>query len=148
MPPVKRLLYQRYRITAAGQRQFRKAPPQAPVWGTSTRQRINCSLKHSTGCSKIFYHGSRENPTGFEVLCSYSYLHLIESAPTRHPAHQRYYCDITGLPVPYTDPKTWLRYKNKEVFFVIRTLTQGVVENFFEARGRSRHTEINFISCT
>lgn len=59
----------------------------------------------------------------------------IESAPSLHPAHQKHYCDITGLPAPYTDPKTRLRYHNKEVFDVIRTLSQGAVENYLEARG-------------
>ncbi|MCJ1262994.1 chromatin-remodeling complex subunit ies6 [Lobaria immixta] len=59
----------------------------------------------------------------------------IESAPSLHPAHQKHYCDITGLPAPYTDPKTRLRYHNKEVFDVIRTLSQGTVENYLEARG-------------
>lgn len=59
----------------------------------------------------------------------------IESAPSLHPAHQKHYCDITGLPAPYTDPKTRLRYHNKEVFDVIRTLPQGMVENYLELRG-------------
>ena len=59
----------------------------------------------------------------------------IESAPSLHPAHQKHYCDITGLPAPYTDPKTRLRYHNKEVFEVLRTLQQGQVESYLEARG-------------
>ncbi|MCJ1428398.1 hypothetical protein MMC29_006308 [Sticta canariensis] len=59
----------------------------------------------------------------------------IESAPSLHPAHQKHYCDITGLPAPYTDPKTRLRYHNKEVFDLIQTLSQGVVESYLEARG-------------
>lgn len=59
----------------------------------------------------------------------------IESAPSLNPAHQHRYCDITGLPAPYTDPKTRLRYHNKEIFGVIRTLGQGVAENYLEARG-------------
>jgi INO80 complex subunit C len=59
----------------------------------------------------------------------------IESAPSLHPAHQKRYCDITGLHAPYTDPKTRLRYHNKEVFEVVRTLSQGVAENYLEARG-------------
>lgn len=58
----------------------------------------------------------------------------IESAPSLHPAHQKHYCDITGLPAPYTDPKTRLRYHNKEVFEVARNLLQGVAENYLEAR--------------
>jgi len=59
----------------------------------------------------------------------------IESAPSLHPAHQKHYCDITGLPAPYTDPKSRLRYHNKEVFDVVRSLSQGVAERYLEARG-------------
>lgn len=57
----------------------------------------------------------------------------IESAPSM--AHAKHYCDITGLGAPYTDPKTRLRYHNKEIFAVIRTLGQGVAEQYLEARG-------------
>ena len=59
----------------------------------------------------------------------------IESAPSLHAAQQRPYCDITGLPGPYTDPKTRLRYHDKEVFGVIRTLPQGAPDSYLEARG-------------
>lgn len=59
----------------------------------------------------------------------------IESAPSFHPAHQKHYCDITGLPAPYTDPKTRLRYHNKEVFDYVRGLNQGAAERYLEARG-------------
>ncbi|KAJ5152625.1 Chromatin-remodeling complex subunit ies6 [Penicillium canariense] len=59
----------------------------------------------------------------------------IESAPSLDPSHQRHYCDITGLSGPYTDPKTRLRYHNKEIFGVIRSLAQGVPESYLEARG-------------
>ncbi|PYH97486.1 hypothetical protein BO71DRAFT_396059 [Aspergillus ellipticus CBS 707.79] len=59
----------------------------------------------------------------------------IESAPSLHPSQQTRYCDVTGLPAPYTDPKTRLRYHNKEVFSVIRTLGQGVPESYLELRG-------------
>ncbi|TAQ85226.1 hypothetical protein B7494_g6449 [Chlorociboria aeruginascens] len=57
----------------------------------------------------------------------------IESAPSL--AHPKHYCDITGLAAPYTDPKTRLRYHNKEVFGVVRSLGQGVAERYLEARG-------------
>ncbi|KAH0562017.1 hypothetical protein GP486_003279 [Trichoglossum hirsutum] len=59
----------------------------------------------------------------------------IESPPSLHPAHQKHYCDITGLPAPYTDPKTRLRYHNTEIFAVVRGLGQGVAEQYLEARG-------------
>ena len=59
----------------------------------------------------------------------------IESAPSLHPAHQKHYCDITGLPARYTDPKSRLRYYNKEVFDIVRHLPQGAAEKYLEARG-------------
>lgn len=59
----------------------------------------------------------------------------IESAPSLHPAHQKHYCDVTGLPAPYTDPKTRLRYHNKEVFEAVRMLQQSQAESYLEARG-------------
>ncbi|KAL2153183.1 hypothetical protein VTH82DRAFT_4338 [Thermothelomyces myriococcoides] len=57
----------------------------------------------------------------------------IESAPSLAPL--KHYCDVTGLPAPYLDPKTRMRYHNKEVFAMIRSLPQGVGEQFLEARG-------------
>lgn len=57
----------------------------------------------------------------------------IESAPSLAP--QKHYCDVTGLPAPYLDPKTRIRYHNREVFGAIRNLPQGVGEQFLEARG-------------
>jgi INO80 complex subunit C len=59
----------------------------------------------------------------------------IESAPSLHPAHTKHYCDITGLPSKYTDPKTRLRYHDKEVFAVVRTLPQGSIDDYLAARG-------------
>jgi INO80 complex subunit C len=59
----------------------------------------------------------------------------IESAPSFHPSSQKKYCDITGLPAPYTDPKTRLRYHNKELYGTIRTMPQNVYEAFLAARG-------------
>ena len=59
----------------------------------------------------------------------------IESAPSLYPSCQRHYCDVTGLPAPYTDPKTRLRYHDAEVFRVVRTLGQGSTEGYLAARG-------------
>lgn len=57
----------------------------------------------------------------------------VESAPSL--AHSKHYCDVTGLPAPYLDPKTRLRYHNKEIFGLIRSLPQTTSEQFLEARG-------------
>lgn len=59
----------------------------------------------------------------------------IESAPSFHPSGQRRYCDITGLPATYKDPKTGLRYYDKEVFGLLRTMPQNVAEGYLAARG-------------
>lgn len=57
----------------------------------------------------------------------------IESAPSLQT--KKHYCDITGLPARYTDPKTKLRYHNQEVFGVVRSLPQGVPDQYLAARG-------------
>lgn len=57
----------------------------------------------------------------------------IAAAPSFKP--KRRYCDITGLPAPYADPKTGLRYANKEVFAVVKTLGTGSVQDYLAARG-------------
>jgi INO80 complex subunit C len=57
----------------------------------------------------------------------------IESAPSL--AHSKRYCDVTGLPAPYVDPKTRMRYHSREVFSLIRGLPQGAAEQYLEARG-------------
>ena len=58
----------------------------------------------------------------------------IESAPSLHPANHKHYCDVTGLPSKYTDPKTKLRYYDKEIFAVVRTLPPGAPDQYLAAR--------------
>ncbi|KAK4251468.1 YL1 nuclear protein C-terminal domain-containing protein [Corynascus novoguineensis] len=75
---------------------------------------------------------SSRPPNGASSAPTATYTN-IESAPSLAPL--KHYCDVTGLPAPYMDPKTRMRYHNKEVFAMIRTLPQGVGEQFLEARG-------------
>jgi INO80 complex subunit C len=75
---------------------------------------------------------SARPPNGVSSAPTATYTN-IESAPSLAPL--RHYCDVTGLPAPYMDPKTRIRYHNREVFAMIRTLPQGVGEQFLEARG-------------
>jgi INO80 complex subunit C len=70
--------------------------------------------------------------SGYSTAPNATYTN-IESAPTL--AHPKHYCEITGLSAPYTDPKTRLRYHDKEIFGLVRTLGQGVAEQYLEARG-------------
>ncbi|KAK5046072.1 hypothetical protein LTR84_008529 [Exophiala bonariae] len=59
----------------------------------------------------------------------------IESAPSLQAASHPHYCDVTGLPARYTDPKTKLRYHDKEIFAVVRSLPQGAPDQYLAARG-------------
>ena len=43
-----------------------------------------------------------------------------EAAPSFRP--HPHYCDIMGLEGPYTDPKTMLRYHDKDVYEIVRGL--------------------------
>ena len=86
----------------------------------------------SRSLSKLVLEKSLRPANGVASAPSATYTN-IESAPSLAP--QKRYCDITGLPAPYTDPKTRLRYHNREVFSAIRTLQQGVTEQYLESRG-------------
>jgi INO80 complex subunit C len=90
----------------------------------------------SRSLSKLVLEKSLKTPAGLAVggasVPGATYSN-IESAPSL--AHTKHYCDVTGLPAPYQDPKTRLRYHNKEVFAMIRSLPQGAAEQFLEARG-------------
>ncbi|GHJ88203.1 hypothetical protein NliqN6_4605 [Naganishia liquefaciens] len=57
--------------------------------------------------------------------------------PDAHPSllPTKKYCDITGLPARYTDPKTKLRYHDLEVFNVIRQLGPGQDQQYLMLRG-------------
>ncbi|WYZ45356.1 hypothetical protein EsH8_VIII_000672 [Colletotrichum jinshuiense] len=103
--------------------------------GTSTPANTSSGLppnlaQASRSLSKLVLEKSLR-PNGSSVP-SVTYTN-IESAPSL--AHGKRYCDITGLPAPYVDPKTRLRYNNKEVFGLIRNLPQGAAEQYLEARG-------------
>ncbi|KAJ5618493.1 hypothetical protein N7528_006604 [Penicillium herquei] len=102
---------------------------QTPAEGTAKAP--NLAQAAQSLSTLVLEKNARANlPTGPAVTYT-----NIESAPSLSAAHQRHYCDITGLSGPYTDPKTRLRYHDKEIFAVIRTLAQGVPEIYLEARG-------------
>ncbi|PNS15902.1 Chromatin-remodeling complex subunit ies6 [Sphaceloma murrayae] len=71
-------------------------------------------------------------PTGMTQQPSYTWT-SIAAAPSFKPKQK--YCDITGLPASYIDPKSGLRYANKEIYGVVRTLGTGSVQEYLAARG-------------
>lgn len=71
-------------------------------------------------------------PTVSFTTPSYSYT-SIAAAPSLKPRQK--YCDITGLPAPYQDPKTGLRYHNREIYAVVKQLSTAQVQEYLAARG-------------
>ena len=57
----------------------------------------------------------------------------IQAPPSLKPKTK--YCDITGLPAKYTDPKTGLFYFNAEVYQVVKSLNTTQVQEYLAARG-------------
>jgi INO80 complex subunit C len=86
----------------------------------------------SRSLSKLVLEKSLRPINGASTAPTATYTN-IESAPSL--AHSKHFCDVTGLPAPYVDPKTRMRYHNREVFGMIRDLSQGMGERFLEARG-------------
>ncbi|KAH6856660.1 YL1 nuclear protein C-terminal domain-containing protein [Chaetomium sp. MPI-CAGE-AT-0009] len=109
--------------------------PAAPSSSGSASLQPNLA-QASRSLSKLVLEKSLSTPSrppnGVSSAPTATYTN-IESAPSLAPL--RHYCDVTGLPAPYMDPKTRIRYHNREVFAMIRTLPQGVGEQFLEARG-------------
>lgn len=100
-----------------------------PNPGSITEQAPNLA-QASRNLSKLVLEKNLKTATAGAPSATYT---NIESAPSL--AHPKHYCDLTGLSAPYTDPKTRLRYHDKEIFGVIRSLGQGVAEQYLEARG-------------
>ncbi|KAF7800152.1 hypothetical protein EIP86_011398 [Pleurotus ostreatoroseus] len=65
-----------------------------------------------------------------EDLPTYS---SIEAPPSVLP--QRKYCDITGLEGPYTDPATGLRYHDKSIYDILKSLSASAAKDYLSARG-------------
>ncbi|KAG4217125.1 hypothetical protein PC116_g34394, partial [Phytophthora cactorum] len=112
-------------------------PAQPSATGNNTNNNSSSSLQPnlaqaSRSLSKLVLEKSlRPNGGAVSAAPTATYTN-IESAPSL--AHTKRYCDITGLPAPYLDPKSRLRYHSKEVFGFIRTLPQGAAEQYLEAR--------------
>jgi INO80 complex subunit C len=102
--------------------------PAVPINGSTLQSNL---AQASRNLSKLVLEKNMK-ASGLSSAPNATYTN-IESAPTL--AHPKRYCDITGLSAPYTDPKTRLRYHDKEVFTVVRSLGQGVAEQYLEARG-------------
>jgi INO80 complex subunit C len=102
--------------------------PNPAAGGTHSQHNI---LQAAQNLSKLVLEKNAMKDISSGPIATYT---NIESAPSLQPAHQKRFCDITGLPTTYTDPKTRLRYYDKEIFAVIRNLTPSAIEGYLEAR--------------
>ncbi|KAK0718274.1 YL1 nuclear protein C-terminal domain-containing protein [Lasiosphaeria miniovina] len=103
-----------------------------PNLAQASRSLSKLVLEKSLNPSRAANGGAGAVGPGLSTAPSVTYTN-IESAPSLVPL--RHYCDVTGLPAPYLDPKTRLRYHDKEVFATIRSLPPGLGEQHLEARG-------------
>ncbi|KAJ2333086.1 chromatin-remodeling complex subunit ies6 [Coemansia sp. RSA 2671] len=69
---------------------------------------------------------ARDWPVDFPTYWS------IDAPPSLLP--QKKYCDITGLPAKYTDPKTNVRYHSAEVYQIVKTLPPGSEQLYLALR--------------
>ena len=86
----------------------------------------------SSDLSRAVLEKNTNIATTLPSVPSYSYT-SIQAAPSLKPKMK--YCDITGLPAKYQDPKTGLRYCNQEAYGVVRTLSTAQVQEYLAARG-------------
>ncbi|GLV39909.1 uncharacterized protein CBL_10807 [Carabus blaptoides fortunei] len=65
------------------------------------------------------------------------YIHYtsINAPPSFKPVKK--YSDISGLPAPYTDPQTRLRYSNCEEYATVISLPMDITAGYLALRGAS-----------
>lgn len=56
----------------------------------------------------------------------------IEAPPSLQP--QGKYCDITGLPAKYTDPRTGLRYHDAEIYAIAKSMSVDAAQAYLQLR--------------
>lgn len=61
------------------------------------------------------------------TLSSHPYLNL----PRFSVKHRRKLCDFTGLPTPYTEPRTSLRFYDLSVYKYLQSLSADISEKFY-----------------
>lgn len=92
----------------------------------------NAKLQNGTAPTGAPANGMLGVPPANGVTPSVTWT-SIAAAPSLKP--KKKYCDITGLPAKYTDPKTNLNYYNAEVYKLIRGLTTSQVQDYLALRG-------------
>jgi INO80 complex subunit C len=110
--------------------------PQPSTDGAATPSLNPNAAQASQDLSRLVVEKNAKQASGgggtANVVPSVTYT-SIAAAPSLKPKNK--YCDITGLPAKYKDPKTGLYYYNAEVYAVVKGLTTGQVQEYLAARG-------------
>ena len=109
--------------------------PQPSTTGTATPSLNPNPAQASQDLSRLVVEKNAKQASGgaaASAVPSVTYT-SIAAAPSLKP--KKKYCDITGLPAKYKDPKTGLYYYNAEVYAVVKSLTTGQVQEYLAARG-------------
>lgn len=56
----------------------------------------------------------------------------VEAPPSMYPVKK--YCDVTGFPAKYTDPRSKLQYASLDVFPVVRTMAHDDAQKLLALR--------------
>ncbi|KAI6826566.1 hypothetical protein KC340_g10150 [Hortaea werneckii] len=111
--------------------------PQPSTDGTAPQASLNPNLAQADrdlNRAVLEKNAGRPQQTGAPVSLGPSVTYTsIAAAPSLKP--KKKYCDITGLPAKYTDPKTGLYYFNAEVYKIIKSLNTTQVQEYLAARG-------------
>ncbi|KIP05891.1 hypothetical protein PHLGIDRAFT_128609 [Phlebiopsis gigantea 11061_1 CR5-6] len=94
------------------------------------RERVERERRRQEREERMEVDGATEDDVPEEDLPTYS---SIEAPPSVLP--QRKYCDVTGLEGPYTDPATGLRYHDKSIYELIKSLSTSAAKDYLSARG-------------
>lgn len=79
-------------------------------------------------------NAKQQNGIGAPVLGIPSVTYSgIAAAPSLKP--KKKYCDITGLPAKYKDPKSGLYYHNGEIYQLVKALSTTQVQEYLALRG-------------
>lgn len=110
--------------------------PQPPADGSNTSSLNPNPETASIDLGRLVLEKNAKQNTGSAppagMIPSVTYT-SIAAAPSLKP--KKKYCDITGLPAKYKDPKSGLYYYNAEIYAVVKGLSTTQVQEYLAARG-------------
>lgn len=109
-------------------------PEQRPVFKTSSLQNNSKSAngkKRAWKSLKQIISSERALPWPEDAV----HYSSINAPPLFTPAEK--FSDLSGLPAPYTDPQTRLRFANKEEYATLIGLPMDITAGYLALRGAS-----------